>query len=204
MLNFNFFRGKKPDTIPPLADAVERLASARQTFARDADVLTQAQAALGNALLNAADDATVSIAREALAVAEVKKSESALTLAAAEAVHKAAQEFAQAQTSQERAAAIDAVLNERHSNAVEIDAAIDALAALVQKGNVIHARLRELNPPSSVAMPAGISADGLTRIIEFWLRYQPGTTYAPFEHPDEARVARYLPGAKPADSGGQK
>lgn len=191
----DIFSGKKPERVPTLAAATERLARARQAHSQHSDDLTRVQASLGLALLNEAGDSELDRIRKSLATIEGKVSESGMTLAAAESVHRTATEAADALARAGRDAAIVAKQDERHASAARIDAIIDTLAAEVQHNYDVHADLDALNPPLKVVRPRGLTPEGLMRIVEFRLRYREGGSYSPFRTLAEARVAFHLPGA---------
>lgn len=96
---------------------------------------------------------------------------------------------------EERLRTLESLQDARHANAVEIDAAIDALGKLVREGRGIHREIVALNPPPSLAKPTGLPLGYFMQIVEFRMRWEPGDTYSPFHRLEDARVATHLPGA---------
>lgn len=189
-----FLREKTPQHVPTLAEATEALAQARQLHAGHAEELAQAGEEFGRAMLDGTGAEQVK-ARKALDAAETKERDSGFALALAERRHEVAQEAVQAQAAKEKAAAIDAKLDERHALAVEFDVALDALAAIAQKMQDVHGELRPLNPPAHVVNPDGPDPERVMQLVAFRLRHRRGDVYSPFSSLQETRLGYYLPGA---------
>ncbi len=189
------FANKQPKTLPTLADATRRHDEAAEAHQAAVDALERIEDERGQALLDDTESGDM-VTRHTAAKAAFEST--LLKLQAAERVYAAAAEAAAEKAAQERMALLDARLDVRHWNALQIDQAIDALAALVQKGQDLDAEISALNPPPSVVI-VSIDPARLMQIIACRLRRRPGdTTTAPYMSPEESFVVYYVrPATKP-------